>query len=97
MNPGRHLTACHDLLEVLKVWRQATQFSAPRNAGSHILAAGVTTVRDCGEEFIAIAHASARFMLLIASSISCVFLKPTVAQSTPAFRKANLIAFTRSS
>ncbi len=34
-------------------------------------------------------------MLLIDSSISCVFLKPTVAQSTPAFWKANLIAFTR--
>jgi hypothetical protein len=42
-------------------------------------------------------HASARFMLLIASSISCVFLNPIVAQSTPAFWKANLIAFTRSS
>ena len=42
-------------------------------------------------------YASARFRLLIASSISCVFLKPIVAQSTPAFWKANLIAFTRSS
>lgn len=42
-------------------------------------------------------HASARFILLIASSISCVFLKPIVAQSTPACWKANLIAFTRSS
>jgi hypothetical protein len=42
-------------------------------------------------------HASARFRLLIASSISCVFLKPTVAESTPAFWKANLIALTRSS
>ena len=46
---------------------------------------------------VAVAHASARFMLLIASSISCLFLKPIVAQSTPAFWKANLIAFTRSS
>ena len=43
------------------------------------------------------AYASARFMLLIASSISCVLLKPIVALSTPAFWKANLIAFTRSS
>jgi hypothetical protein len=43
---------------------------------------------------VALAHASARFRLLIASSISCVFLKPTVAQSTPAFWKANLIALT---
>ena len=42
-------------------------------------------------------YASARFMLLMASSISCVLLKPMVAQSTPAFWKANLIAFTRSS
>jgi hypothetical protein len=42
-------------------------------------------------------HASARFMLLMASSISCVLLNPTVAQSTPALWKANLIAFTRSS
>ena len=46
---------------------------------------------------VVMAHASARFRLLIASSISCVFLKPIVAQSTPAFWKANLIAFTRSS
>jgi hypothetical protein len=42
-------------------------------------------------------YASARFMLLMASSISPVLLNPIVAQSTPAFRKANLIAFTRSS
>src|ERR1035437_5448540 len=42
---------------------------------------------------VAMAHARARFMLLIASSISCLFLKPIVAQSTPAFWKANLIAF----
>jgi hypothetical protein len=40
---------------------------------------------------------SARFMLLMASSISCAPLNPTVAQSTPAFWNANLIAFTRSS
>jgi hypothetical protein len=46
---------------------------------------------------VAAAHASARFKLAIASSISCVFLKPTVAQSTPAFWKANRMAFTRSS
>jgi hypothetical protein len=43
------------------------------------------------------AYASAKFTLLMASSISCVLLKPIVAQSTPAFWKANLIAFTRSS
>ena len=42
-------------------------------------------------------YASARFTLLMASSISCVLLKPIVALSTPAFWKANLIAFTRSS
>jgi hypothetical protein len=42
-------------------------------------------------------YASARFMLLMASSTSCVLLNPIVAQSTPAFWKANLIAFTRSS
>jgi predicted acyltransferase len=42
-------------------------------------------------------YESARFMLLMASSISCVLLKPIVALSTPAFWKANLIAFTRSS
>jgi hypothetical protein len=49
--------------------------------GAHRSRTGATRcVRD-----VAIAHASARFMLLIASSISCVFLKPIVAQSTPAF------------
>jgi hypothetical protein len=42
------------------------------------------------------AHARARFMLLMASSISWVFLNPIVAQSTPAFWKANRIAFARS-
>ena len=42
-------------------------------------------------------QASARFMLLMASSISWLLLKPTVALSTPAFWNANLIAFTRSS
>ena len=42
-------------------------------------------------------YVSARFMLPMASSISCVLLKPTVAESTPAFWKANRIAFTRSS
>jgi hypothetical protein len=42
-------------------------------------------------------QARARFILVMASSISCVLLKPTVAQSTPAFWKANLIALTRSS
>lgn len=42
-------------------------------------------------------YASARFILLMASSISCVLLNPIVAESTPAFRKANLIAFIRSS
>ncbi len=42
-------------------------------------------------------QASARFMLLMASSISCVLLNPTVAQCTPAFWKANRMALTRSS
>jgi len=42
-------------------------------------------------------YTSARFRLLIDSSISWVFLKPIVAQSTPAFSKANRMAFTRSS
>jgi len=42
-------------------------------------------------------YANARFMLLMASSISPVLLNPIVAQSTPAFRKANFAAFTRSS
>ena len=49
------------------------------------------------EQDVAVAHASAKFRLLIASSISCLFLKPIVAQSTPAFWKANFMAFTRSS
>ena len=42
-------------------------------------------------------YVTARLMLLMASSISCVLLNPIVAQSTPAFWKANLTAFTRSS
>jgi hypothetical protein len=41
------------------------------------------------------AYPSARFMLLMASSISCVLLKPIVAPSILAFWKANLITFTR--
>ena len=36
-------------------------------------------------------------MLAMASSISCVLLKPTVAQSMPALRKAKFMAATRSS
>ena len=42
-------------------------------------------------------YASARFRLSMASSISCVLLKPTVTQSTPAFWKAKRMAAWRSS
>src|ERR1035441_7415993 len=42
-------------------------------------------------------YANARLIFSIASSISAVFLKPTVTLSTPALRKANRIAACRSS
>jgi hypothetical protein len=51
------------------------------------------TTPDCERRrFVQAYYASAKFKFSIASSISAVFLYPTVTQSTPAFRNANLIA-----
>ena len=73
--------------------------SANKNVGGGVpqIARFATSCSRKGMHIRLEAYASARFMLLMASSISCVLLKPMVAQSTPAFWKANLIAFTRSS